>query len=186
MRIRLWFGAAVMVAGGLLAACGDDVEKVDPEDWVDDLCGATQELSETEDDALTDYDDVFLSDSTDGEDVRDGAIEYVDAYDEALGEFVDEIEKLGQPDIEDGKAVLEALRDFVEAEKEVLDAIRGEIEDLEEEDEDLALAVDDLIFEIDYQDFLEAIEDADSSEADDIAELVEENDDCAEFLFNSA
>jgi hypothetical protein len=151
---------------------------------VDDFCEATADLDEAEVEAFEEYDEVWLNEEG-GEEVSDALNDYLDAYEDALNEYLEEVETLGQPDIKDGEEIVNAVRQFVEEELEVVEEAREELEDLNEEGDDLASAADDIFLEMDFTDFLPILEDAESDEADEIAELIEDDEVCATFLFQS-
>ena len=188
MTKRGTFVGAVLALAILAPGCffgGDDVKTVEAEDWVDDFCDATADLDEAEVEGFEDYDDVWLDSDEDGDAVRDALDDYLDAYEDALNDFLEEVETLGQPDIEDGDEIVNAVRQFVEDELEMVDDAREELDDLDEEGDDLANAADDIFVNMDFTDFLPILEDAESDEADDIIELIEDDQECASFLFTS-
>ena len=56
---------------------------------------------------------------------------------------------------------------------------------LDEKDEELVAAVDDEFFGMDLADLAEMLEDTGAADADDIIELIDEDENCAGFLFAS-
>jgi|GEM_PF-2803327 len=177
--------AAVTVALAT-ASCfgGDSPKKVEAEDWVDDLCAATDDLADAENDAYDEYDAVFIDAASDeAEDVRDALKTYLDDYRDALEEFEAALKDAGQPDVRDGDKVVDAILEFLASEREALDDAEDELDDLDQEDEDLILAIDELFLDIEFADLLELLEDSDARDGDDIIELIDENEDCAGFLF---
>lgn len=176
-------GLAVLAPGCFFR--GDDVKSVEAEEWVDDFCDATADLDDAEVEAFEAYDEVWLDSEEDGDAVRDALNDYLDAYEDALNDYLEDVETLGQPDIEDGDEIVNAVRQFVEEELEVVEEAREDLDDLDEEGDDLANAADDIFIEMDFTDFLPILEDAESDEADDIIELIEDDEECASFLFQS-
>lgn len=175
--------ALALLAG---AGCfgGNDAKKVDAEDWVDDLCKATDDLDEAETEAFFDYDSLFDVEDVDGEEVRDALLDYVEAYNEALDDFVDELDEIGEPDVREGGKLLAAVREFVEEERKSVDRAGRRAKELDEKGQDLAEAVDEIFFDIKFADLLELFDDSGSPDADDVIELIDEDIACAGFLFS--
>ncbi len=184
LKIRVTLLATIGAAGAFFFACtGGGPEKVDAEDWVDDLCAATEDLADAEGDAYDDYDAEFADSEDDGEAVRDALTDYVDAYKDGLDEFEDALNEAGEPDVRDGGKVVDAVKAFIEDERKAVDDAEEDVEDLEEDGEDLVFAVDDIFLELEFADLLGLLEDSDSPDADDIIELIDEDEECAAYLF---
>lgn len=189
IRQRLAVAGAVLSLAVLAPGCffgGDDVEKVEADDWVDDFCEATADLDDAEMEAYLEYDDAYIAaDEGDGESVEDAFNEFLDTYEDALNDYLEEIEKMGQPDVDGGDEIVKAVKQFVEDELEVIEKAREDLEDLDEEGEDLIFAVDDVFADMEFADLRELLEDSDSDDADEIIELIEDDEECASFLFQS-
>jgi hypothetical protein len=184
MKSRFLLAVPVLLSLALAGCFGGDTRKVDAEDWVDDICDATDDLADAEADAADDYSAVFTDAADDeGEDVRDALLSYIDDYRDAIDEFEQALDDAGEPDVRDGGKVVDAVRQFIADEREGLDDAEEDVKDLDEEDEELILAVDDVYFDIDFADLLELLEDSDARDGDDIIELIDENEECASYLF---
>ena len=159
------------------AACGggDSVEKVDADDWVDDICASTEEMAESEDEAVNAYYDV---ESDDPDEIRDGFGEYVEIYSKALDRFARNAERSGEPDIDKGDKVAEAVQLWVEEEKKNIERAERGTRDLDTVDE-----IDAAFEAIKLADFLEFLEDTESNDLNDIVEAFDEIEDCSRFLF---
>ena len=181
--LRRLFLLHVLGAAVLVASCGSDgAEKVDAEDWVDDICDAVEDLDEAEFEAFDDYDAVS---GDDGEDLREAFYDYVDDYGDALDEFAAEAKDAGQPDVRGGDAIARAVQDWVAEEKDNLARGERRVKALDEKDEELVAAVDDEFFGMDLADLAEMLEDTGAADADDIIELIDGDENCAGFLFAS-
>jgi hypothetical protein len=177
--------AAPIAFSVTLAGCfGGGTKSVDAEDWVDDVCDATEDLADAENDAFDDYDAAFNDASDDdAEDVRDALNTYLDDYRDALDDFEEQVKDAGKPDVRDGDKVRQALMDFIAEERKALDRAEKDVKKLDEDGEDLIFAVDDVFYDIEFADLLAILEDSDARDGDDIIDLIDENDDCAGYLF---
>lgn len=177
---RLTFLVPIMVLGlvfaAVVSACGGEkAEKVDLDDWVDDICDATETLATAEDTAVDAYFDV---DSDDSDDVRDGFADYVEMYDKALDRFGRSAERAGEPEIDKGDKVAEAVQLWVEEEKKNIERAERGVRDLDTVDE-----IDAAFEAIKLADFLEFLEDTKSSDLNDIVEAFDDIEPCSRFLF---
>ena len=114
---KVCIALAATASFALASGCfgGGGPEKVDAEDWVDDLCAATDDLSEAEFDGTTSTTQ-SSSRREDGEAIRDALVDYVEAYDEALGDFLKELEE--RPTRRPGrKQILDAVKEWVADER---------------------------------------------------------------------
>lgn len=119
-----------VVFSAVLTGCGgSDAEKVDADDWVDDICDATATMATKEDEGVAGYYDIS---SGDVDELRDAFGEYVDTYSKALDRFVRSAERAGEPDVDQGKKVASAVQAWAEEEKKNLE--RGQTRHAKSED----------------------------------------------------
>ncbi|MCC7366528.1 MAG: hypothetical protein IT303_19375 [Dehalococcoidia bacterium] len=170
--------AGLTIASLLLSACGGGDgggKKVDPDDWVADLC-----------DLWVDSDDELNSigediDTTD----KDSVLDVLDDAVNLSGNLRDDFDDLGQPDIEDGDKVREAFQASLEHREEAFAEARDKVNDLDEDDDDFEDQVFEVFEEMPQSDLLDDLEElADNN--DDVADLVDEiNAECGDIIFAS-
>lgn len=168
-----------LLLGGCLG--GDGVEKVEAEGWVEDICAATARLDDAEFDAFEAY--FETAPEGDGEKARGSFSQYVKDQEAALDRFARSAERAGQPDVAGGAEIAKAVQDWVSEERRNLERSQRKVKALKETGAELAGAVDDEFFAIELADLAEILEDTDARDADDIIELLDEDDACAAYLF---
>ncbi len=163
----------------LLIACGGgdgpSSEKVDVEDWVDDLCAAGVDFTEASDATFEDLVEIDLTE--DG--AKDDIVKVFEAQKDALDDFEAEVNEIGTPDIDGGSDVMKAVSANFDARQKYLDdfikMVKGVDEGRDFED-DLNEGAED----IDEPDtFLDRLEDIDEPDVEDLIDLLGENPDCA-------
>lgn len=176
------FASAAAVGMVLAAACarGDPPKTASADDWVADVCDAAVTLGRSETDAFDAY---METSGDDGEAVRDAFSTYLDDYGKALDRFSRTSGRAGRPDIDRGKEVAEAVQQWVSDEKRSLSRAERAVKALKVSGASLADEVDGLFFDREFTDFEELLDDTDSKDSDDIADLVRDDEECAAMLF---
>ncbi len=177
--------ALLALASLAIGPCGgSDVKAVDAEDWVDDLCDATADFENENEDLLEDLFDTDFSKRG----ARDDMIDYLDAVRDAFKAYRSEVEKLGKPDLDSGDEVRKALFATFDKFEDELKEARSEIRKLKEGD-DFQEDVDEVFDELDEGDgFEERLNDLaderDTRDAEDIIDLINEDSACSGSLFS--
>ena len=177
--------AGVSLLSGVFFACGgDSLEKVDAEDWVEDVCDEAADFDVDLSDAAGDFFEVV--DEGDPDEIKDAAGEFEDATEETIDAFVKAIEEVGEPDIEGGSDVIKAIRAHANERKEAFADFRGDIDDIDEDDdEDFRDAVFDLLDDFEDTDLRDRLEDIDENDVDDLIDEIDATDDCGLVMFSS-
>lgn len=165
----------LVVLAGAASCGGSDTEKVDADDWVDDICDATGTLADAEDDAYNAYFDI---ESDDADEIRDALSDYVDDYAKALDKFARAVERAGEPDVDHGDRMVKAVQGWVEEEKKYGVRAERDARSLKTVDE-----IDQVFSDMKLANLLDFLDDTDSRDTNDIVELFDDNESCSNFLF---
>lgn len=169
--------AVVVGCGG-----GSDLEKVDVEDWVADVC-----------DAAIDFDDDFFDSASaldvledgDPDEIKDGIEEFKTDGSKAIDAFVKDVEKAGQPDIDGGAEVIKVFQAHAKKQKSILEKFQKDVNKLDDDDDDdFRDDVLDALDDIEDPDFREELEDIDEKDVDDLIDLIDDDSECSSILFN--
>lgn len=188
MRLLLRSGlafAGLSSAALLFASCGggDSLEKVDADDWVQDVC---DEAVDFEEDFSRAGEDLSVVNEGDPEEIKDGIDEFVDSATSLIDEFVEAVEEVGEPDIDGGGDVIQAIRDHADDQKGSLTDFRDDVNDLDDDDEeDFRDDVLDLLDESEQFDLRDRLEDLDERDVDDLVDAIDEDPACSATMFNS-
>ena len=165
------------------SACGggEDVEKVDADDWVADICDAVDDLNEVENAGMADLEEAYYEE--DGDLYRDAVIKYTRDYGKALDRFARDAEDAGEPDVEGGEEIAAAVQDYVKKEQRAFERVSREVKALKQTGDDLTEAVDAVVWDVEFTDLSELIDDTDSRDAEDIIDLIYDEG-CSDFLFD--
>lgn len=176
---------AVVILTASACGGGEDVEKVDADDWVADICDAVDDLNEVENAGMADleeaYSDAYYEE--DGDLYRDAVVKYTRDYGKALDRFARDAEDAGEPDVEGGEEIAAAVQDYVKKEQRAFERVSREVKALKQTGDDLTEAVDAVVWDVEFTDLSELIDDTDSRDAEDIIDLIYDEG-CSEFLFD--
>jgi len=121
-----------LLAMGALAGAGcggDDAKTVSQAEYVTAICAATNG-QEDRMDALEEKIDERLGPDATSEERKDALVEYLTEFVDATGTIADEIDDAGTPDIDNGEAAADAIRDNVEALKKAVEDTLDQARDL--------------------------------------------------------
>ncbi|MCC7366529.1 MAG: hypothetical protein IT303_19380 [Dehalococcoidia bacterium] len=202
LRTPVLAGAAFAIAASsLLAACGggggDDDEDsgsnndrnnsssdaLELEEWVNEVC----DLAADFEDRVADVDAGFDEIDPEGDDAPDEFIALVEEGDELSEERFEEFLDIGEPDIRGGDDVIAEFEAHQEANQDAIDELLEILEGLDagpDFEDDLFAALADLPRDS-LRDRLEDLA-ADEDEVQDLLDLIDEDTDCANSLFDEA
>jgi hypothetical protein len=187
MRLYLRSGliAGVASLAAVLGSCGgSDLEKVDADDWVADVCDEALDFEEDFFDLGADFQEA-LEDGDPGE-IKEALGDFEDGAGDLIDEFVDAIEEVGEPDIDGGGDVIKAIREHADARKDFISDIRGEIDDLDDDDEDdFRDEAEEIFADADPPDLRDRLEDIDEGDVDDLIDQIDDEPGCGAVMFNS-
>lgn len=182
LAVRVFALTLVPLALATVACGGGGGKKVDPEDWVQDVCALATENDETTNDIFAELNDIDLGD----EDAKDDVVAAFEEARDSFDDLEDEFNDLGQPDIEQGGEVRNVFRESIRQNKETADRLIDEIRDLDAGrnfEEDLTELFND--FEDEDFDLRAELEDINNRDVDDLIELIEEDPECSAILFDN-
>ena len=185
MRLSPRLGLVAIAAAVLpFAACGgSDLEKVDAEDWVADVCDRALDFDDDLNDAAA---DLAVIEDGDPDEIKDAIDAFVDDASDIIDEFVKDIEDIGQPDIEGGDQVIKAIRAHAKDEKDQLTKFKDEVNDLDDDDEDdFRDDVISVLEDTEDLDLRDRFEDIDERDVDDLIDEIDADSDCSSALFSS-
>ena len=188
MRLQIRSGVALVGLSSvtlLLASCGggDSLEKVDADDWVQDVCDEAVDFDEDFARAGRDLD---VIEDGDPDEIKDAIDEFVDEATSLIDDFVEAIEEVGEPDIDGGGDVIKAIRDHAKDQKGSLTGFRDDVNDLDDKDEDdFRDDIFDLLDDTEEFDLRERLEDIDERDVDDLIDSIDEDPACSATMFNS-
>jgi len=176
--------AAIAAVASLGFACGggDSLEKVDAEDWVADVCEKARDFDDATSEAVEPLAD---ADEDDSAELKDAIDEMVTGMNKAIDTLIEDVEDVGQPDIEGGDKVIQAFRDHAKEQKEILEDFQSDVNKLDEDDDDFADQLFDVLTDVDETDLRDELEDINENDVDDLIDLIDEDEECAAILFNS-
>jgi hypothetical protein len=187
--VRLPFRTALAFAGLssaalLLASCsGDSLEKVDEDEWVQEVCDEAVDFERAFSRA---GEDLSVVNDGDPDEIKDGIDEFVEAATSLIDDFVDAIEEVGEPDIDGGGDVIAAIRDHADDQKGALTTFRDDVNDLDDDDDDdFRDDVLDLLDDSEQFDLRDRFEDIDERDVDDLTDAIDEDPACSATMFNS-
>ncbi len=181
MRAPLF--ATILATLVAAAACGgSEPKKAELDDWVADICDGAVTLSRAETDAYEAFIDIS---SDDASGVRKGFSAYVDDYTEALDRFARTSERAGQPDVDAGNKIAQAVKQWIDDEKKSLSRAERRVKDLDSDGADLVDDIDDIFFDREFTDLEELIDDTDSKDSDDVVDLIREDEECTSMLLTN-
>jgi hypothetical protein len=186
-----------ILRGGLLATCclmalplfacgGDDDDdapvRLDPEDWVADICEKARKF----DDAQTDAIQVLAeADEEDAKELKAAIVSLVRWSGFALEDFVRDVERIGEPDIDSADKLMDAFRAHEKQQKDILNTFKSDVDRIDTDDRDYAEKVFDVLADVEEIDFRDRLEELDDDDIDDLIDLIDEDPDCSFILFNS-
>ena len=182
--IRTSLLGVIAAALPLSVACGgDSIETIDADDWVADVCDAALDF---EDDLANAGEGLDVLEDGDPDEIKDAIDEFTDEANETIDKFVKEIEGVGQPDIDGGRDVIDAIRDHADDEKGAIDDFRDDVNDLDDEDEDdFRDDVIDLLDDTEEFDLRDRLEDINENDVDDLIDDIDADSACSSALFSS-
>ena len=162
-----------------LTACGGGGgKKVDPEDWVADLCDAAVDFEDDLANIGQDADDIDLT----GKNAKKDVLAVFSDQKKAIADFKKAYEKIGIPDSKNGKKIDEAIQATFKEREDFINDLSKAVNKLDTGkrfEDDLSEAFGDL----DEPDsLLTRLEDLDERDADDVLDLINENGDCSSTL----
>lgn len=169
----------------VFGACGggSSLEKVDADDWVADVCDAAIDFQEDFLDAASVLDVV---EDGDPDEIKDAVAEWTKDGAKIVDKFVEEVEDVGQPDIDGGAEVIKAFRAHAKAQKAILEKFKKDVNKLDDDDDDdFRDGVFETLDDIDDPDFREELEDIDENDVDDLIDEIDDDAECASVLFDS-
>ncbi|MBK7725729.1 MAG: hypothetical protein IPI33_10980 [Dehalococcoidia bacterium] len=122
VRSGAFVAIAAVSALGFACGGGGSLEKVDAEDWVADVCDKAIDFDEASSDAIQ---PLAEADEDDAGELKDAIDDLVKDMTKAIDVFVEDIEDVGQPDIDGGDKVIAAIRDHAKDEKKALQGLQG-------------------------------------------------------------
>jgi len=183
MSSRRWLVLGALPIAAFLSGCGggSSLEKVDVDDWLDDVCAEAIDFDE---ELSSSGDALFESDPEDPDEVKAAIDEIVENGKKIVEDFVEAVEEIGQPDIDRGDKVVQAIRDHAKEITDQMDDLRDEVNKLDEDDDDFADQIIELLADQDDPDFKRKLRDIESADVDDLIDEIEDDDECAAVLFD--
>jgi len=165
-------------------ACGgDNLDKVDADDWVADICDAADDFN---DDLERSAERLQVLGEGDPDDIKEAIDKFANDAKEAIDGFVKQVQDIGQPDIDGGGKVVQAIRNHARDEQRAIDDFRDEVNDLDIDDEDdFRDEVVKILSEGPDLDLRDRLEDIDEDEVDDLMGEIDEDSQCSAALFSS-
>ena len=182
--VRTSLLGVVAAAIPLAFACsGGGPKKVDSGVWVADVCDAAIDF---EDELEESAESLQVLAEGDPDDIKEAIDQFSSDAREAIDGFVNEIDDIGQPDIDGGDQVIEAIRDHADDEKRAIDDFRDDVNDLDIEDEDdFRDEVVEILSDGRDLDLRARLQEIDEDEVDQLVESIDADSDCSAALFSS-
>ena len=179
---RLALAAILPLAIVATACSSSEAKKVDPDDWVADLCDIAIDFQKAGDEAGEGFLDADLDDTKKAKEAFADAIR---GQRDAQKDFRSDFNGIGQPDVEDGDKIVEAFKqqfdDNDDFTGKVEDAV-AEIDDGDEFFEEFMAILEDNP-EPDFRETLDEIA-GDGDGVEDVVRQIEDDPDCASVIFD--
>lgn len=169
-----------------LTACGGGggADKVDVEDWVADVCDRAIDF---DDDLLAAADDLSVIEDGDPDEIKDAIDTFADDASDLMDDFIKDVEKIGQPDIDGGADVLKAFKQHAADEKKQISKLKKDVKDINERNEDdFRDEVISLFEDIEDLNLRDKLEDIGERDVDDLIDMIDDDSDCAAALFSDS
>jgi hypothetical protein len=176
--------AALPLSSFLFACGGGSDKKVDPDDWVADLCDAALDFDKASDRAG----EAFLD--ADFEDTKDAKAAFKKSLEDqkdAQKDFRAAFDKIGQPDIKDGDKVVSAFKaQFKENDKMTSDVGKA-VADIDDKDDFMTefLKIADDFDTPDFREKMNKLAD-DSDDVADLIDSIDADEDCSAVIFDQS
>lgn len=182
LRPAALFAALAILSAIALSACGGGTKKVDADDWVDAVCDAANDYRKETDKAA---DKLFEIDTDDTAKAKKALLALVDDNKEAAGDFRKEFDKAGKPDLKSGDAVVKAFKEQFKENDKTIAELKKRVEDIDVK-KDFTEQFLKIADDTPATDFLGRLEDVvdDEDDAQEIIELIEDDPECADVLFD--
>lgn len=176
MTTSRWLSLALLgsLVAPLLLACGGGTKKVDAEEWAADFCGATQDFVAADDDLEAEFDKIDFDDDK----AMDEFVALLKDRQKAFEEFQDEVDGLGQPDIDAGEDVVKTVKEALDDYRDYMEKVIGIVED----ENDLFDALDAASEEEEPEGVRERLAALEDNDVDDLIDAMDEEDDCLDEL----
>ncbi len=174
-----------ILGGAILAACGGGTKTVDADEWVDAICDAAADFTRKSDDLGDDFFEVDLGDK----DAKDDVVAIFKKLDKLRGDFEKARKDAGKPDVDGGAEIVKAFNKQSDENEKEFDDFLKDVEDIDEDDfeDEFPALMEKLSFDSSVLDELEDLAgDRDTEGAQEIIDLIEDDEDCADVYFESS
>ncbi len=189
MRSSVRFGvfALFMALPALAIGCGgddDDVssKKVEVEDWVADMCKKAHDFDDAQTEAVQ---PLVEADETDSKELKSAIESLVREAGFATEDFVQDVERIGVPDIDGGDKVLAAFRQHQKDEQKILDKFLADVNKIDTKDKQYSEKVFDVLDDVEQNDLRDLLKAIDEGDVDDLIDLIDDDEDCSFIVFDS-
>ena len=175
----------MLALSSLAVACGGGgSDRASLDDWVADVCDLARDYQPDFDSIQADFDAVDLE--TDPAKAHDQFISLLEEGRDIQKDMVADFKKLGEPDIEDGKAVVDAFVANFEEQGEMIDRLINGLKELDPEKDEYPFAFLAVLLSVgeteSLRDRLDTLAE-DNQDIEDLIAAIEEDPDCAKIVF---